>query len=127
MRESRSWSVLDPALATSTAWTTCSRAFALSLGGGPSGFGSWGGPSRLVKAARDGGTPTTSRTVSGELTTKAPTINATAPTATTTAAESTQNALLGSIGPAITAPSPRRRHRNAATSIASEDVGERGP
>src|SRR6266508_1502068 len=111
MRESRSSAVLAPADATSTALMTCSRALALSRGAGPFGFGSSFDVPEIT-VTPEGGTRTTSRTVSRELTTKAPTMNATAATATTLAANRAQTTLVGSVSRAITTPSPRRWHRS---------------
>src|SRR5262249_35060505 len=108
MRDRRSSAVLLPSDATVTAWMTCSRALALLAGGGPLGFGSAGGPAG-PKTPPDGGTWTTSRTVSRELTTKAPTMNGTAPTATKLAASNAQNTLVGSVPPRHDGPFRRNR------------------
>src|SRR6266542_4688845 len=104
MRESLSSGVLAPADATSTALMTCPRALALSRGGGPLGFGSSDGLPEIT-VTPGGGIRTTSRTVSRELTTKAPTMNATAPTATTLVANKAQTILVGRVSRAIMAPS----------------------
>src|SRR6266540_7317049 len=108
MRESRSSAVLSPADATSTALMTCSRDLALSRGGGPFGFGSSVDVPEIA-VTPDGGTRTISRTVSRELTTKAPTMNATAATATAVAANRAQTTLVYG-HPLVTASPPVARY-----------------